>query len=98
VRKHRPTASIHDLALLPSATPLVSGRLVRRCVEVSSGGNTQHTEAGALHFYYCAYRVGSTLRKLQRGSYTQDTDENREYLQKQIPPMQNGQRSPSLRA
>ncbi len=36
------------------------------------------------------------LRKLQSGSYTQDTDENREYLQKRIPPMQNGQRPPLL--
>jgi hypothetical protein len=31
------------------------------------------------------------LRKLQACSYTQDTDENREYLQKQISPMQNGE-------
>jgi hypothetical protein len=41
--------------------------------------------------------LDSTLRKLQIGGYTHDTDANREYLQKQIPPMQNGKRSPSLR-
>jgi hypothetical protein len=41
-------------------------------------------------------RTGSspTLRELQSGGYTQDTDENREYLQKQIPPMQNGKCPP----
>jgi hypothetical protein len=37
------------------------------------------------------------LRKLQSGSYTQDTDENREYLQNQIPPMQNWETTSLLR-
>ena len=36
-------------------------------------------------------------RELQKRGYTNDTDENREYLQKQIPPMQNGRRSLPLR-
>jgi hypothetical protein len=37
-------------------------------------------------------------RQLQSPGSTNDTDENRGYLQKQIPPMQNGKRLPLLRA
>jgi hypothetical protein len=36
-------------------------------------------------------------RELQRRGYTDDTDESREYLQKQIPPMQNDRYSPPPR-
>jgi hypothetical protein len=61
--------------------------------------DTKDTDGRVSHFLLIAPPPVATLRgALQWRGYTQDTDENGEYLQNQIPPMQIGRCSPPLDA
>ena len=89
------SVALLDRCSLLAARLLPCAALTAPCRD-GACSDTKDTENACYTFLVARPAGRVAARELQWPGYTQDTDENREYLQNQIPPMQIGRHLPQL--